>query len=144
MITVSQSPYPGTSIRPAGGSVFHLTSRGFGPVLTEDWLCKVTDQRAKGVIFEPEKQRGWYREAPVCSSRMPWNENQIQHMKLHHFSYITQSKLQHILRCLNSWITWISDIHVLLLNPRQLQFFIQSICRDRGESSRGSAYLTLL
>ncbi len=32
-------------------------------------LCKVTDKR----------------------------KNQIQHMKLHHFSYITQSKLQHIL-----------------------------------------------
>ena len=29
--------------------------------------------KAKGVIFEPEKQRGCYREAPVCSSRMPWN-----------------------------------------------------------------------
>ncbi len=28
---------------------------------------------SKGVIFEPEKQRGCYREAPVCSSRMPWN-----------------------------------------------------------------------
>ncbi len=40
-----------------------------GPVKAEDWLCKVTDQR----------------------------ENQVQHMKLHDFSYIMQSKLQHIL-----------------------------------------------
>ncbi len=27
----------------------------------------------KEVIFEPEKQRGCYREAPVCRSRMPRN-----------------------------------------------------------------------
>ncbi len=39
------------------------------------WLCATVAKISlpKGVIFEPEKQRGCYREAPVCSSRMPWN-----------------------------------------------------------------------
>ena len=27
--------------------------------------------QSEGVIFETEKQRGCYREVPVCSSRMP-------------------------------------------------------------------------
>ncbi len=46
----------------------------------------------------------------VCKDTR-WRENQFQHVKLHHFSYITLSKLQHILTP-NTYILQHTRFHV--------------------------------
>ena len=51
-----------------GEDSFKLLS-ALGRMHTQNVKLVKVSQRAKGVFFEPEKPRGCYREAPVCSGK---------------------------------------------------------------------------
>ena len=57
------------------------------------WYLPITQSSPSGypMMTWPLQPKFWQGKVPTQ------RENQIQHLKLHHFSYITQSKLQHIL-----------------------------------------------